>query len=332
MKTCFVIMPFSETSGHTQAHWTWLFDEFIRPSVEAHGYRCVRSAASPRNIIAGIVHELFTVDVVLAVLTDFNPNVWYELGTRHSLRRGTIMVIDKDQELPFDIRHFGCIFYSQYERPSFELEVGIFLNAIEESNRPDSPVFEYFTSSPVQMAAISSSVLNSGLTFEDALDTAQQSMLVVGQNLNSLATDSRYKLKLFSTLEEKDVTVQLMVCDPNQTEIVEATGKFTGGTNFPEQLKDSVSAFTNWQKEIIGRPSKIKGRLEVRGSGQIGNVSVTFVDPLHQNARMLITPVIWTTLPTGRPCIWIDRCSHPQIFQHYHTLYETIWRAALPLT
>ena len=262
-------MPFSETGGHPEEHWTWLFDDFIRPSVESHGYACTRSQASPSNIISGIVDELFNADVVLAVLTDFNPNVWYELGTRHALKHGTVMVIEKGQVLPFDIRHFGSIFYSQYDRPTFEAEVGAFLKTIEESNHPDSPVFQYFASSPIQLAPISRSVQNSSLTFEGALDSAEESILVVGQNLNSLATDTRHKLKLFEILQQKKITVQLLLCDPNEEDLVETTGKFTGGVTFREDLDVAVSAFTGWEKEISSKPSTFKGRLEVRGSTRL---------------------------------------------------------------
>jgi hypothetical protein len=50
-------------------------------------------------MLGGIVNS----DLVLAVLTDYNPNVWYELGTRHSLRHGTIMMLERGQKIPIDI-------------------------------------------------------------------------------------------------------------------------------------------------------------------------------------------------------------------------------------
>lgn len=42
---------------------------------------------------------------------DFNANVWYEPGIRHTLRTGTIMLLQEGQKAPFDISDFGILFY-----------------------------------------------------------------------------------------------------------------------------------------------------------------------------------------------------------------------------
>src|SRR5947208_9142896 len=111
-KRCFVIMPFSETSAkHTEAYWTDFFTKFLKPQFEKLGYTCVRSQAQPANIITDLLGELFGADIVLAVLTDYNANVWYELGIRHVLRKGTIMIMEKAQPVPFDIKHHGVLQY-----------------------------------------------------------------------------------------------------------------------------------------------------------------------------------------------------------------------------
>lgn len=111
-KHCFVIMPFSTTGDkHTIEYWNDFFSDFIKSSVENLGYTCTRCSAQPGNIMKAIVNELVTSDVVLAVLTDYNPNVWYELGARHSLRHGTIMMLESGQDIPFDLKHYGVIYY-----------------------------------------------------------------------------------------------------------------------------------------------------------------------------------------------------------------------------
>ncbi|GAI92353.1 unnamed protein product, partial [marine sediment metagenome] len=62
-KRCFVIMPFSKTTdNHTEEYWTEFFHQFIQPTVENLGYECVRSAARPKNIIKGILEELYSAE------------------------------------------------------------------------------------------------------------------------------------------------------------------------------------------------------------------------------------------------------------------------------
>lgn len=110
-KKCFVIMPFSKTlEKHDEEYWTIFFDT-IKKIMEENGYSCTRSEVGPYKLFSNIIKNIEDSDVVIAVLTDFNSNVWYELGIRHTLRTGTIMLLQEGQKVPFDISDFGIIFY-----------------------------------------------------------------------------------------------------------------------------------------------------------------------------------------------------------------------------
>lgn len=139
-------MPFSTTTeARTERYWTEFFTEFLKPEIEGLGYHCERSQAVPANIINNIIHELTEADIVVAVLTDFNANVWYELGIRHALKNGTIMVIDDGQELPFDISHYGVIKYHHEDggKPIFNTELKAFLNKLVNNTQRDNPVQDF---------------------------------------------------------------------------------------------------------------------------------------------------------------------------------------------
>jgi hypothetical protein len=144
-KHCFVIMPFSKTGAkHTSEYWDKFFSNFIKPVVEKFGYKCKRSNAQPGNIMRAIVNELVNSDVVLAVLTDYNANVLYELGTRHSLKHGTIMMLERGQDIPFDIKQYGVIYYEDAAAgvPKFQEDLRDAIQKIE-SDGPDSPVEDF---------------------------------------------------------------------------------------------------------------------------------------------------------------------------------------------
>ena len=121
---CFVIMPFSETTEeHDKEYWDHFFCKFIKPALcKWCNYSAHRYVDTPANIIKGIVQALQSYNLVLAVLTDYRHNVLYELGIRHSLREGTIMMIERreDQrlELPFDVQTYGVIDYAKREDPA----------------------------------------------------------------------------------------------------------------------------------------------------------------------------------------------------------------------
>jgi hypothetical protein len=59
-------------------------------------------------------------DYVVADITYFNPNVFYELGIRHACRPGTILIHDKQgSKLPFDLT---TLRYIEYENTATGLK------------------------------------------------------------------------------------------------------------------------------------------------------------------------------------------------------------------
>ena len=94
-KHCFVIMPFCQTAEprHTKQYWDWFFKGFIKLAIEPHGYTVSRSEDTTANITRDVMLDIALADLVVAVLTDKNPNVLWELGVRHFSRNGTICLI-----------------------------------------------------------------------------------------------------------------------------------------------------------------------------------------------------------------------------------------------
>ncbi|MGH8470786.1 MAG: hypothetical protein ACREVY_18050 [Gammaproteobacteria bacterium] len=72
----------------------------------------------------GLIDQLYTewlleADVVLADLTFSNPNVYYELGIRQALsRKSTVLIAQKNSELPFDVRNQAVVHYDYFHAPS----------------------------------------------------------------------------------------------------------------------------------------------------------------------------------------------------------------------
>lgn len=146
-KKCFVIMPFSKTAdGHDEEYWNIFFD-IIKRIMEENGYSCTRSEVGPYKLFSNIVKNIENSDIVIAVLTDFNSNVWYELGIRHTLKAGTIMLLQDGQKVPFDISDFGIIFYkdSIALEQSMKSAIKNYLDKLDDSVC-DSPVISALNS------------------------------------------------------------------------------------------------------------------------------------------------------------------------------------------
>ena len=110
-RKCFVIMPFSSTNSCTDEQWSDIFENMIKPAVEGSGfdYECTKANLVIGNIIRDILDNLNKADIVLADMTDRNPNVFYELGVRHAVRNATILITQDMEHVPFDLRHYATI-------------------------------------------------------------------------------------------------------------------------------------------------------------------------------------------------------------------------------
>jgi hypothetical protein len=147
-KKCFVIMPFSRTQSCTKQKWTEIFERIIKPAVEESrlGYECERFVAKRGNIIKGILEGLSRANVVIADLTDNNPNVFYELGVRHTWANRTILIAQGAKHIPFDLRPYAAIFYRRNltKVAKFKKDMKKILQDIErDPERPDNPVADF---------------------------------------------------------------------------------------------------------------------------------------------------------------------------------------------
>lgn len=148
-KVCFVIMPFSSTKSCSSDEWSEVFLEVIRPAVEESGYdfECQRSEAIQGSIIEEILDNLNRADLVIADLTDRNPNVFYELGVRHTLRDSTLLVAQRLEDIPFDLQHYAIQVYewkTKKARDEFKARLkGVIAKIVSEPTKGASPVRKY---------------------------------------------------------------------------------------------------------------------------------------------------------------------------------------------
>jgi len=103
----FVAMPFGKKTGHDGIliDFNAIYNDFLKPAIEAAGLVVFRAdqEQSAGNIKTDIFQELLIADLVVADLTLDKPNVWYELGVRHTLHaRGLVLIQGPGYKQSFD--------------------------------------------------------------------------------------------------------------------------------------------------------------------------------------------------------------------------------------
>lgn len=145
--SCFVIMPFSNSSEeHTEEYWTQHFKDLLKPTIEKLGVKVYRVESIREDIIKKIISSLVTSSIVVADLTDHNPNVFWELGVRQSFKHNTITIAEKGTELPFDVSAKATIFYDLHNEETVTQFKTKLIAAIEDCianpEKSDSHVLE----------------------------------------------------------------------------------------------------------------------------------------------------------------------------------------------
>jgi hypothetical protein len=85
---------------------------------QAHGYEPIRAdkLPEPGKITRQVIDHIVRDNLVIADLTDSNPNVFYELGICHAIRKPVILLMLDGQTAPFDLHEMRRISIHHYDQ------------------------------------------------------------------------------------------------------------------------------------------------------------------------------------------------------------------------
>jgi len=91
-----------------------VYEQLIRPALEEVGYEVARADTylTQQNILRDVIAGIAEANGVVADLTTLNPNVMYELGIAHGLQIPTVLITQSIEDLPFDLRSYRLVQYS----------------------------------------------------------------------------------------------------------------------------------------------------------------------------------------------------------------------------
>lgn len=105
-KTAFVIMPFSEkgTLPRSKGFFDEVLKSLITPAGNASGFGVITARREDSDIIHHtIINQLLNAELVIADLTDHNPNVLFELGIRLAKDKPVVLIKSKNTGPIFDV-------------------------------------------------------------------------------------------------------------------------------------------------------------------------------------------------------------------------------------
>lgn len=112
----FVIMPFSEkTSEYPQGYFDEVYSSLLVPAAAEAGLTAKTAKRSGSDIIhSTIVSDIYNAQIVLADLTEHNPNVLFELGLAIAFKKKVALIRAKGTPAIFDVDNLMRVY--DYDR------------------------------------------------------------------------------------------------------------------------------------------------------------------------------------------------------------------------
>jgi hypothetical protein len=137
--TCFVVMPFTDPLGS-------YYEKVYKPAIEKAGLTPIRAdneIFGTGKIIDQIWNGINSAKVLIAELTDRNPNVFYELGLAHALQKPVVLISSNEKDVPFDLHHIRVIYYDIND-PFWGIKLmeKVAENILSAIKNPDEAIFK----------------------------------------------------------------------------------------------------------------------------------------------------------------------------------------------
>lgn len=105
-KLCFVLMPFENK-------FKLVYNKGIKPAIRKARLNPKRADEifDVQPVVQDIWEYINKSPLIVADLTDRNPNVFYEVGLSHAIPKRLIILTQKKEDVPFDLQHIRWIRY-----------------------------------------------------------------------------------------------------------------------------------------------------------------------------------------------------------------------------
>ncbi len=167
--------------------------------------------AEPGSITAQIFSYVVETKYAVADLHGFNPNVMYELGVRHSFNLPTILRIDYDQKMPFDLFSERAIQIDLSDLSSHEtlsMNIRKFILSIDNGIKYTSPVLantKLKSEIAEKTIATISQLIDSVDALEFSVEDISSNIDTLNYNIDSVNDDIGDKLSLLFKLVNKKI-------------------------------------------------------------------------------------------------------------------------------
>ncbi|MGI3746274.1 MAG: hypothetical protein ACRYF8_12370 [Janthinobacterium lividum] len=263
-KNCFVITPIGGGDTPTRRAADGLISSVIKPIMADLEYEVhvAHEISITGSISRQVIEHILTADLVIANLSELNPNVMYELAVRHCTQLPVVALAVEGTRLPFDISDERTVFYTNDMRGVVELVPALraAIDAVVQRGETDNPV---------------SRVLKNRVLI-DSLDQGDAKTILIDRldNIESLLRDV-----VSSRASLRPATVSSLSPIPSPPTIFEFKIDVEGD-------KQRIEAFSSTIENMLGLLEIKENTSERKASGTMTTYTVLGMAPLSLKAIM----------------------------------------------
>ena len=212
MRKCFVISPIGDEGSETRKRADQLFKYVINPVCEQCEFNAIRvdKINNSDAITQTIIDHLRSDELVIADMTEHNPNAFFEIGYRSALGKPMIHLKKSGETIPFDIANIRAFDYDLCDLDSVEKIKSRLINTIENlsfENSDDSSEENYIDAEP------SNNILPLLYDLSDKIDVLESKIKAVNSETIDSIMKATSRLSASSHTESTDDMIKRMVME-----------------------------------------------------------------------------------------------------------------------
>ena len=209
-KTCFVITPIGDDNSDIRRHIDGIIDQVIEPAI-GDKYKIIVSHREYEigSINDRIIRSIYESDLVIANLTNTNPNAMFELAIRYSFGKPAIVIAEKGTNLPFDVIDQNTIFYVNdfVGAEDLKKEIGKYEKKIDFIKENFGPVYKAISKIPLYNEVETRKIVSNEKALKyiiDRLDTIEENMYYSNAVKDDFFTLREYEM-YFNLNDDNDI-------------------------------------------------------------------------------------------------------------------------------